>query len=136
MAELRRFEGIDAGWRKEWRWRLRKPDFDSIRDEPEFHAMVAEIRDDMAAQLARVREMERRGELVFPPGLPTPGTHASGSSPADSPTAPEPAPALRVQPPQPRPQNGGSCCWKGVSPTRKAALPRGVASPTPTSDSP
>jgi hypothetical protein len=30
---------------------------------PEFQAMVAEIEADMAAQLTRVREMERNGEL-------------------------------------------------------------------------
>ena len=32
-------------------------------DDPEFQAMVEEIEADMAAQLARVREMERNGEL-------------------------------------------------------------------------
>ncbi len=32
-------------------------------DEPEFQAMVAEIEADMAEQLARVREMEKNGEL-------------------------------------------------------------------------
>jgi hypothetical protein len=36
--------------------------------------MIAEIEADMAAQLERVREMERRGELVFPTeqNAPTP----------------------------------------------------------------
>ncbi len=38
-------------------------DLESLHDEPEFQAMVAEIEADMAAQLARVREMERNGEL-------------------------------------------------------------------------
>ncbi len=33
-------------------------------DDPEFQAMVEEIEADMAAQLARVREMERNGELA------------------------------------------------------------------------
>jgi hypothetical protein len=36
---------------------------ESLHDEPEYQAMVAEIEADMAAQLARVREMERNGEL-------------------------------------------------------------------------
>jgi len=36
---------------------------ESIRDTPEFAAIVAEIEADMAEQLARVREMERNGEL-------------------------------------------------------------------------
>ena len=34
-----------------------------LHDEPEYKAMVAEIEADMAEQLARVREMERNGEL-------------------------------------------------------------------------
>ncbi len=38
----------------------RNTEFD---DDPEFQAMVAEIEADMAKQLARVREMERNGEL-------------------------------------------------------------------------
>jgi hypothetical protein len=48
------------------RWRsqlLYSPNLESIRDTPEFQAMVAEIEADMATQLARVREMERNGEL-------------------------------------------------------------------------
>ncbi len=40
-----------------------EPNLESLHDEPEFQAMVAEIEADMAAQLARVREMERNGEL-------------------------------------------------------------------------
>jgi tetratricopeptide (TPR) repeat protein len=56
-------EAIDEGWREGWWWRLRRPDLESLHDEPEFQAMVAEIEADMAAQLARVREMERNGEL-------------------------------------------------------------------------
>ena len=47
-------------------WRLQllyNPNLESIRDTPEFAAIVAEIEADMAEQLARVREMERNGEL-------------------------------------------------------------------------
>jgi hypothetical protein len=47
-------------------WRLQllyNSNLDSIRDTPEFAAIVAEIEADMAEQLARVREMERNGEL-------------------------------------------------------------------------
>ena len=43
------------------------PNLESLHDEPEFQAMVAEIEADMAAQLARVREMERNGELELIP---------------------------------------------------------------------
>ena len=39
------------------------PILEPLHDEPEFQAMIAEIETDMAAQLARVREMERNGEL-------------------------------------------------------------------------
>jgi hypothetical protein len=40
-----------------------EPNLESLHDEPEFQAMVAEIEADMATQLARVQEMERNGEL-------------------------------------------------------------------------
>jgi hypothetical protein len=40
-----------------------EPDLVSLHEEPEYQAMVAEIEADMAAQLERVREMERNGEL-------------------------------------------------------------------------
>ncbi len=57
-------EAIDEGWRGNW-WYLLKhdPNLASLHDEPEYQAMVAEIEADMAEQLARVREMERNGEL-------------------------------------------------------------------------
>jgi TolB-like protein/Tfp pilus assembly protein PilF len=57
-------QAIDAGWRRFW-WYLLKndPALESLHDEPEFQAMVAEIEADMATQLERVREMERNGEL-------------------------------------------------------------------------
>jgi hypothetical protein len=43
--------------------RVLDPSLESLHDEPEFQAMIAEIEADMAIQLARVREMERNGEL-------------------------------------------------------------------------
>jgi TolB-like protein/Tfp pilus assembly protein PilF len=57
-------EGAAKGIRYMWRLQLLyNPNLESIRDTPEFAAIVAEIEADMATQLARVREMERNGEL-------------------------------------------------------------------------
>jgi hypothetical protein len=57
-------QAIDEGWRAFWWYFLKHdPTLESLHGEPEFQAMVAEIEADMAAQLARVREMERNGEL-------------------------------------------------------------------------
>ena len=62
LAALR--QAIDEGWRFFWWYYLKRdPNLESLHDEPEFQAMVAEIEADMAEQLARVREMERSGEL-------------------------------------------------------------------------
>jgi TolB-like protein/Flp pilus assembly protein TadD len=73
LSALRR--AIDEGWRKSWWYYLKiDPTLESLHDEPEFHAMVQEIEADMAAQLERVREMERNGELTpipeFAPATP------------------------------------------------------------------
>ena len=57
-------QAIDEGWRSLWWYLLKQdPSLESLHDEPEFQAMVAEIEADMTTQLARVREMERNGEL-------------------------------------------------------------------------
>jgi tetratricopeptide (TPR) repeat protein len=63
-------QAIDEGWRSLWWYLLKQdPSLESLHDEPEFQAMVAEIEADMAEQLARVREMERSGELEPIPEL-------------------------------------------------------------------
>ena len=68
LAALR--EGVASGTRYLWRLQLLyNPNLESIRDTPEFAAIIAEIEADMAEQLARVREMERNGELKPIPEL-------------------------------------------------------------------
>jgi tetratricopeptide (TPR) repeat protein len=63
-------QAIDEGWRRYWWYSLKQdPTLESLHDEPEYQAMVAEIEADMAVQLARVREMERNGELEPIPEL-------------------------------------------------------------------
>jgi hypothetical protein len=57
-------QAIDQGWRGLWWYFLRQDsNLESLHGEPEYQAMVAAIEADMAEQLARVREMERNGEL-------------------------------------------------------------------------
>ena len=69
MSALQR--AIDEGWRRYWWYYLKQdPTLESLHDEPEFQAMIAEIEADMAAQRARVREMERNGELAPIPEIP------------------------------------------------------------------
>ena len=63
-------QAIDEGWRNSWWYFLKyDPTLESLHDEPEYQAMIAEIEADMAAQLARVREMEKNGELEPIPEL-------------------------------------------------------------------
>jgi len=63
---------MDEGWREGW-WYIFKhePNLEPLHDEPEFQAMIAEIEADMADQLARVRELQRSGELTAIPELAT-----------------------------------------------------------------
>ena len=65
LAALR--QAIDQGWRTYW-WYYLEHDLslESLHDEPEYQAMVAEIDADMATQLARVRAMEASGESTVP----------------------------------------------------------------------
>jgi TolB-like protein/Tfp pilus assembly protein PilF len=49
-------QAIDNGWRGLWwYWLEHDPNLDSIRQEPEFRAMVEEIKLDMASQLKRIQ---------------------------------------------------------------------------------
>jgi len=66
LAALR--QALDQGWRTDWRFFFHvDPNLDSIRDEAAFQAMLQEVKEDMAAQLERAREMEADGELAAIP---------------------------------------------------------------------
>jgi len=55
-------QAIDQGWRNNWWYCLdHDPNLASIRAEPEFQAMMTEIKTDMAAQLRRVEAMNSDG---------------------------------------------------------------------------
>ena len=67
LSELR--QQVDDGWRHLWRWEMEySPNFESLRKEPEFLAIVEFLNADMARQLAEVRVMETSGEIPLPPG--------------------------------------------------------------------
>ena len=66
LATLR--QAIDDGWRAAWRYYLEhEPILESIRNEPEFQAMVYEIKADMAEQLARLKATEIEGDVCVNP---------------------------------------------------------------------
>jgi tetratricopeptide (TPR) repeat protein len=50
-------------------WMYAFPPFDFIRDEPEFQELMEIFHANLARQLERVREMERKGELAPAPGV-------------------------------------------------------------------
>ena len=61
-------QAIDAGWRGFWRRNLEyNLNLESIRHEPEFQTMLAEIKAEMAEQLARVKETENEGDVCVNP---------------------------------------------------------------------
>ena len=61
---------VDEGWRSLWWYYLQyEPNLDSIRSEPAFQAVMAEIKADMANQMQRIRDMEQSGEIETIDGI-------------------------------------------------------------------
>jgi hypothetical protein len=66
LAELR--EAEKAGWRSTWRFvRDLDPMLASIRDEPEFRSIVADIERDMARQRAELAKRPKDAPLDLGP---------------------------------------------------------------------
>ena len=67
LSELR--QQVDDGWRTFWHWDTElNPNFESLRDDPEFQAIVEFLRADMARQYVDVQAMEATGEIPSAPG--------------------------------------------------------------------
>jgi len=68
LAALRK--AYDEGWRTLWWYYLvSDPNLESIRDDPRFQAVLADIKADMATHMEQIREMEARGEIGQVPGV-------------------------------------------------------------------
>ena len=63
-------QAADEGWRSLWWYYLQyDPNLESIRSEPIFQAVLAEIKTDMSVQMQRIHEMENSGEIEAVPGV-------------------------------------------------------------------
>ena len=70
LNELR--HQVDEGSRLFWRWNTElNPNFESLRDDPEFQAIIEFLRADMTRQYTEVQAMEAAGEIPAPPGSET-----------------------------------------------------------------
>ncbi len=68
LSELR--TQMDNGWRLFWRWDTElNPNFESLREEPEFQAIVEFVSADMTRQYKEVQTLEAIGEIPPPPGV-------------------------------------------------------------------
>ena len=66
LKELR--QQVDKGWRLLWRWNSElNPNFESLWEDPEFHAIIEFLDTDMARQLESIRAMEAAEEIPLPP---------------------------------------------------------------------
>ena len=54
---------VDGGWRWAWQWHTNNENLDSLKNEPEFLAIVERLEDDMATQLKAIRELPYLGNF-------------------------------------------------------------------------
>ena len=56
-------EAVDGGWNNEWKWHTSNENLASIRNEPEFQSIIAQLEGDMATQLEAIRALPYMGEF-------------------------------------------------------------------------
>jgi len=56
-------QAADRGWGFAWQWSVSNENLASIRDEPQFQAIIAQLEGDMATQLAAIRALPDMGEF-------------------------------------------------------------------------
>ena len=54
---------VDNGWRTGWRWTIASENLASLKDVPEYQAIIARLESDMATQLEATRELPYLGEF-------------------------------------------------------------------------
>ena len=55
-------EAIDGGWRASWPWYMNNENLFSLRDEPEFKEILAQLEDATATQLTAILALPDMGE--------------------------------------------------------------------------
>ena len=53
----------DAGWGQAWRWNTSNENFESLRNDPAFQEVVAQLERNMAVQLETIRALPDMGEF-------------------------------------------------------------------------
>lgn len=56
-------QAADRGWGFAWQWNVSNENLASIRDEPQFQAIIAQLEGDMVTQLAAIRALPDMGEF-------------------------------------------------------------------------
>ncbi|MCH9026169.1 MAG: tetratricopeptide repeat protein [Proteobacteria bacterium] len=56
---------IDGGWKWSWSWYMSNENLSSLRVEPEFQDIIAQLENDMATQLKAIRALPHMGEADF-----------------------------------------------------------------------